>query len=183
MGESFEDDLKAIAQDVNARRFDDHGQPRGRGINARLRVERDIAELLGIAKGLLADGRIVEEEARYLHQWGAHHRDALMRWPASLLFTRVRQMFVDNRIDEAERLELQEVLSAFVGGEMSITLGYEGAAELPLDQPAPLVCWQGEVYVFTGKFAYGTWRQCQFDTTGGPAARSRDVGAAARAQI
>jgi hypothetical protein len=30
--------------------------------------------------------------------------------------------------------------------------------------PPPLMSWDGEVYVFSGRFAYGTRHQCQMDT-------------------
>lgn len=41
-------------------------------------------------------------------------------------------------------------------------LGYEGATELPLDTPAPLMCYgPDEVDVFTGEFAYGSRADCE----------------------
>jgi NAD-dependent DNA ligase len=160
---TFEDDVKQIAQQIARAHVDDNGQPRRTAINAKARAERDITELLGIAKGLLADGRVVDEEAEYLRQWGSNHPDALTRWPASLVFSRLTQMFSDGKIDDAERAELQHMLSALVGGEISVSLGYEGSCELPLDVPPPLVGWHREVFVFTGRFAYGTRGQCAYE--------------------
>ena len=160
---SFEDDVKAIARDLASNRCDEHGQPRGAAINAKRRAERDLTELLGIAKGLIADGQIVDAEAGYLHNWGRNHPDALAHWPASLIFTRLQQMLADGRVDDAERIELRDILTQLAGGEIAITHGYEGASELPLDTPPPLICWDGEVYVFTGKFAYGTRTHCTIE--------------------
>ena len=72
----------------------------------------------------------------------------------------------DERIDDAERLELQELLGALVGGTTSLLLGYEGPTTLPLDVPAPLICWgPDEVYVFTGRFAYGPRAICEREVT------------------
>jgi NAD-dependent DNA ligase len=161
---SFEDDAKRIAQDLGRAHFDPHGQPKNPALNVKQRAERDVTELLGVAKGLLADGVIVEEEANYLRAWGLNHPDALRQWPASLIFSRLTQMFADGQIDDLERRELRDILEQVVGGEISVALGYDGVtSELPLDVPPPLVCWDGEVYVFTGKFAYGTRQQCQMD--------------------
>lgn len=160
---NFEDDVKTIARDIAARHYDDHGQPRATAINAKRRAERDLTELLGIAKGLIADGTIVDEEATYLRDWGSNHPDALAQWPASLIFSRLQQMFADGVIDDAERVELRDILTQLSGGQIAITHGYEGASELPLDTPPPLISWQGEVYVFTGKFAYGTRTHCTIE--------------------
>ena len=41
---------------------DDHGQPDA-AINVERRVRRDMAEMLGLCKGVLVDGEVSEEEA------------------------------------------------------------------------------------------------------------------------
>jgi hypothetical protein len=138
--------------------LDPHGQPINPFFNRKRRTERDLSELLGLAKGMLSDGIVNEMEASYLRSWGLNHPDALMQWPTCLIFTRLNQFLAnDGRIDNAEREELQALLGDLVGGTASLLLGYEGATTLPLDRPPPLICWgPDEVYVFTGKFAYGT---------------------------
>jgi hypothetical protein len=154
---------------------DPHGTPFNVTFNARNRTERDLAEMLGLAKGMLADGIVNDEEARYLNAWGANHPDALGQWPLSLIFTRLQQFFADGRVDEDERLELQEILASLVGGTASLTLGYEAGTTLPLDTPPPLICWQQEVYVFTGRFAYGPRRICEMEALTRGAAVADDV--------
>ena len=63
---------------------------------------------------------------------------------------------------ETVRRELQGLLADLVGGTASLLLGYEGASTLPLDAPPPLISWASdEVYVFTGRFAYGPRRACE----------------------
>jgi hypothetical protein len=37
------------------------------------RTERDLSELLGLAKGMLSDGVITEDEATYLRAWCHNH--------------------------------------------------------------------------------------------------------------
>jgi hypothetical protein len=140
--------------------LDEHGQPRNVLINAARRCERDISELLGLAKGVLADGIVNQEEAAYLHAWAANHPAAISRWPLSLIFSRMTQIFADGIVDDAEREELKTLLASLIGGTESIVLGYDAATQLPLDTPPPLVCWHQEVYVFTGRFAYGTRDHC-----------------------
>lgn len=146
--------------------LDPHGQPYNALFNRARRTERDLSEMLGLAKGMLSDGVVVEAEARYLHEWGVNHPDALDRWPNSLIFARLQQAFADGTIDDDERLALHDLLASLVGGTASLLLGYEGATTLPLDSPAPLVCWgPDDVYVFTGRFAYGTRADCEREAT------------------
>ncbi len=78
----------------------------------------------------------------------------------------LQQYFADGRIDDQERAELHDLLARLVGGTIAITLGYEAATTLPLDTPAPLICWgPDDVYVFTGRFAYGTRAHCEQEAT------------------
>jgi NAD-dependent DNA ligase len=141
---------------------DPHGQPYNVAFNRSRRTERDLSELLGLAKGVLADGVVNEAEATFLHEWGRNHPDAVVHWPLNLIFSRLKQFFADGHIDEEERAELQQLLTALVGGTASIMLGYDAATALPLDDPPPLICWgPDEVYVFTGQFAYGTRNHCE----------------------
>jgi hypothetical protein len=143
------------------RALDEHGQP-SEIVNARRRAARDVSELLGLAKGLIADGVVNGEEASFLRLWGANHPDALSVWPNSLIFARLDRMFTDGRIDQTEQEELRGLLADLVGGQASVTLGYDGASTLPLDQPPPLICHgPDEIFVFTGRFAYGPRHTCE----------------------
>ena len=142
--------------------YDEHGQPSNPVYHAARRTLRDASELLGIAKGVLADGSVNDNEAKFFAQYVASHPEIDGDPVLRLLATRVRHIFADGRVDEEERHELNTLLEDLVGGRASLTLGYDAATELPLDKPAPLMCYgRDEVYVFTGRFAYGTRRQCQ----------------------
>lgn len=140
-------------------RLDEHGQPPS-AANARSRTERHIAELLGIAKGLLADGVVNNQEIEYLEQWAASHPEAREHWPECVVFARLQRALSDGRIDEDDRTELKAVLTGLVGGTVSMLLGEAGTSELPLDVPPPLICWAEEVYVFTGRMAYASRAVC-----------------------
>lgn len=139
---------------------DDHGQPHP-VLNAARRTVRDCAELLGIAKGVLVDGVVTPEEALLVNQWLVTHPDVENDPVLRLLSSRVRHIFSDGRVDDEEREELKGLLDDLVGGRAALTLGYDASTALPLDKPAPLMCYgPDEVYVFTGRFAYGTRKQC-----------------------
>lgn len=141
--------------------FDPHGQPYNVLFNRAGRTERDLSELLGLAKGMLSDGVITADEATYLQSWCHNHADAVDHWPANQIGARLLRAFADGQIDDAERADLRDLLAALVGGTASMVLGYEAASTLPLDDPAPVCCWPAQVYVFTGRFAYGTRATCE----------------------
>jgi NAD-dependent DNA ligase len=141
--------------------FDSHGQPLNIRFNRARRAERDICELLGLARGLLADGVVTADEAILLHDWVTRHKDALDHWAVRTVHDRLVAHFEDGLIDEEERADLKVLLDSLVGGELSAVCDADAATTLPLDQPLPTIEWTGKVYVFTGKFAWGTRQDCE----------------------
>jgi hypothetical protein len=111
---------------------------------------------------MLSDGVVSDQELGYLRDWMGNHPDACRCWPLNVIAPRLAKAFEDGRIEEDERADLHNVLAALVGGKECLLLGYEGATELPLDTPPPLMSYgPDEVYVFTGRFAYGTRATCE----------------------
>ena len=141
--------------------LDPHGQPYNIRFNRARRAERDLSELLGLAKGLLADGVVTSEEAVLVGQWVCNHPAAAEQWPVNRLAQRLQRIFQDGQVDDGERAELAELLTALVGGTAGVILGEDAATELPVDDPCPSFDWPGSVFVFTGKFAFGTRADCQ----------------------
>lgn len=141
--------------------LDDDGQPMSPWLNRTRRLERDCAEMLGLAKGVLADGTITVAEADLVRDWAGQHPDAMGQWPINALKARLDRAFADGRIDEAEREDLSALLAAIVGGTAGMVGGEGATTALPLDQPQPALAWTGSVFVFTGKFAFGPREACQ----------------------
>jgi NAD-dependent DNA ligase (contains BRCT domain type II) len=141
--------------------LDPNGQPLNLAFNSARRTERDICELLGLAKGLLADGVVTEAEAGLLHEWTRRHPDAQEYWAITALCKRLERAFSDGVIDEAERADLAELLETLVGGQAGVIAGADASTELPLDRPPPSISWAASVFVFTGKFAFGPRKDCE----------------------
>lgn len=141
--------------------IDPHGQPFNVRFNRARRAERDLSELLGLAKGLLADGEITKEEANHLNNWIASHPAAVEQWPVNRLAERLSRIYQDGHADDDERADLAGLLESLVGGTAGVVLGEDAATELPLDDPPPTIVWPGSIFVFTGKFAYGTRASCE----------------------
>lgn len=145
------------------------GQPFNLRFNRARRAERDISEMLGLVKGLLADGHVSGEETLLLHDWLDSHPDAVEAWPANMLADRLARIMSDGHIDEEERTDLAELLNQLVGGEAGVIDDEQAASELPIDRPPPEVSFPDSVFVFTGKFAFGPRKDCerQVESLGG----------------
>jgi hypothetical protein len=141
--------------------LDEHGQPINMGFNAHRRLERDISELLGLAKGLLADGTVSDTETVLLDQWMGAHPERVSCWPCNQIAARLRAALADGVISDEERVDLAELLAALVGGDAGIIGGDNAATVLPVDRPPPVLVYPGRGFVLTGKFAYATRRVCE----------------------
>jgi BRCA1 C Terminus (BRCT) domain len=141
--------------------LDPHGQPYNIRFNRARRAERDLSEFLGLAKGLLGDGVISGEEASLVANWVVTHPAAAEQWPINHLVRRLTTIFSDGVVDDNERGELAEILASIVGGTAGVILGEDASTELPFDAPPPELRWEDSIFVFTGKFAFGTRADCQ----------------------
>jgi hypothetical protein len=142
-------------------RLDEHGQPVALGLNAHRRLERDISELLGLAKGILADGQVSDAETVLLDQWMRAHPEPVACWPCDQIAARLRIVLADGTIGHEERSDLAELLAQLVGGDAGIIDGDNAATALPLDRPPPLLVYPARSFVLTGKFAYGPRTACE----------------------
>lgn len=141
--------------------LDADGQPLNPSYNRGRRTERDISELLGLVKGVLADGIVTDDEAVLLGKWLMAHPDTMDVWPGKVLADRLTRIFADGVIDEEERRDLEGLLNDLVGGQAGLIVGETAATSLPLDDPAPAIEYPGCEFVLTGRFAMGPRPACE----------------------
>lgn len=132
---------------------------RARRIQEQSRLERDLAELVGVVRGIVADGSVSSEEAERLARWTRENPEVAARWPANLLAHRLEAIVRDGRVDPRERAHLEAVLGqlAHNPGWMAFSL----ATDLPVDDPPPEVLFASRTFVFAGEMAYGPRRACE----------------------
>lgn len=121
-------------------------------------VQRQIDELLGLAKGALLDGKVDQREAEGLLAWLNANSTCLDTWPASVLYDRLRVMLADGILDEDESGELLGLLmqvAAPQGGVETVA-----PTTLPLTIPAPEIVFSGRSFCFTGVFEFGARSLC-----------------------
>lgn len=140
---------------------DEHGQPLNRFYNRKRRCKRSRDELLGLAKGMAADGVINFMEADFLQKWLTSNSEHNDTWPVNVLYNRVSEMLSDNHLDAKEQKELLQLLTEFTGQIEPAEQLENMATTLPLDRPAPPIVFPGKAYCFTGRMVCGTRGECQ----------------------
>jgi NAD-dependent DNA ligase len=139
---------------------DDNGIP-PRFAYAEKLIDRQVQEMLGLAKGIICDGVVNDAEVVALRQWFLANPDVTMKYPGNHLAARVMATFEDGIVDEDERAELTHLLTSLVG-EPEIGVGnMNNTTRLAFNNPLPFVLFDGREFVFTGTCAYGTRKKCE----------------------
>lgn len=135
------------------------GQPLNLSFNARRRIDAGIDELLGLIRGVTADGEVTEREADALLYWCSRHEEIMNDWPVNVLIRRLSRIYADGVVEDHERDDLKLLLSEIIG-EKDAPLAAP-VTSLPLCRPAPAVVFAARTFVLTGQFALGPRRVCE----------------------
>ena len=123
--------------------------------------DRQIDTLIGLAKGITADGIVNQAEAEFLHEWLVLNRFTIQDNSIFQdLFNRVSTMLEDGVLDSDEQTELFSALRTFTG-DRSQGGEFMKSSRLPIDQPEPGILFLGKRFLFTGTCARGTRRECE----------------------
>lgn len=125
--------------------------------------DRNIDELIGISRGLLADGKIVEDEAKFLLNWieSNFKEDDLNSYPISTIYDRLKKVLADNILDDEESIEIKELLENFTGGTLITEQTKSMSSTLPLCTDISNVTFESKTFCLTGAFTIGTRKQCE----------------------
>jgi hypothetical protein len=144
---------------IHARWWSAVAMPRERSRNSRRIQDRLIDELIGISRGVIADGVVAESEAIFIGRWIETHREVANRWPVNVLYARITELLKDGKLAVDEQHELLRTLREITGGGMSY-VAPNRPTSLPLTHPEPVITFDGSVFALTGKFVFGTSAEC-----------------------
>lgn len=134
--------------------------PRDVATDVRL-LGRSCESLIGIAAGIIADGKVNKQEIQFLSTWLSEHGELAMSWPGEVIFKRVQHVLADGVITEEECLYMQKTLTDLVGGSFADDGGIAvNPVALPVDTDAVINVSQA-TFCFTGQFIYGTRAACE----------------------
>lgn len=128
---------------------------------SRDRIEsRQVDELIGLARGLIADGMINQQEVEFLQKWLVANGSASDQPMINTLYKRVTEILADGVVDQVEMAELLDTLSRFANRDFELGETLK-ATSLPLSIPAPSLTFTGKNYCFTGTFNFGQRKHCE----------------------
>lgn len=122
--------------------------------------DRQIDTLIGISKGIIADGEVVKSEAEFLYNWLIQSRQISDNPIIINLLKKVDLMLEDGILDNEESIEIMSLLRK-ISGDSSTIGELSKTTSLPLNTPAPSVIFTNKTFLFTGTCAYGSRKQCQ----------------------
>lgn len=122
--------------------------------------DRHIDELVGLAKGIAADGKVTHEEVEFLEKWLCAHLSITDNDAVRKLYQRVHEILSDGIVDEDEKQELFDTLSRLSARDFSTPATFSMTA-LPLSEPAPALSFPGKQYSFAGMFEFGKRKACE----------------------
>ncbi len=166
-------ELGATLQGKRATAADEHGQPLSHWYNLTLRIRRKTDEMIGLLRGIIADDVVSPREVERLAEWLLVNQEAAVVWPIDVVLERVGQILEDGIIDDEEREDLRVIIAEIVGAPDASPFETL-AASLPLTRPAPPMHFADRVFVFTGRFAWGSRSKLvkEVTTRGGVGAES-----------
>jgi NAD-dependent DNA ligase len=125
---------------------------------------RQIDELIGLARGLIADGAINQLEVEFLQKWLVAHGSVSDQPIIRSLYLRVNEILADGILDRNEMAELLDTLNRLADRDFELGETLK-ATSLPLSSPQPQLSFHGQTYCFTGTFNFGQRKHCEQEVT------------------
>lgn len=130
-------------------------------LRALQRLEQGLAEMVGLVRGVIADGAVTSVEAEHLGQWARDNPEIATRYPANILSRRLERIFLDGRVDRRERRRLASLLAQLAENPAGLAGGFRLATDLPITRPMPEIAFERQTFVFAGEMAYGPTHACE----------------------
>ena len=121
--------------------------------------DRQVDTLIGLSKGILANGEVDLKEAEYLYGWLIQNALASDNPVIHNLLEKVDTMLADGVLDAEESTELLNILQK-ISGDPSAIGELSKSTSLPINDPPPNIIFKGKRFLFTGTCAFGTRQQC-----------------------
>jgi NAD-dependent DNA ligase len=123
-------------------------------------ASRQIDELIGLARGLIADGALNQLEVEFLQKWLVANGSVSDQPVIRTLYVRINEILADGIVDENEMSELFDTLNCLSNSDFELGETLK-ATSLPLNSPAPKLTFSGQSYCFTGTFNFGQRKHCE----------------------
>lgn len=123
-------------------------------------ASRQIDELIGIARGVAADGALNQKEVEFLQKWLAASEVVSNHPVIRTLYTRIDEALSDGNLDSDECTDLLDTLEKLSSRDFELGEVLKSTT-LPLCDPAPNVVFIDRQFCFTGTFLFGQRKFCE----------------------
>ena len=122
-------------------------------------ARRPLGELLGIARGLLADRKLSDDEIHFLNEWMEAHYSIASTFPGNAVHERIKTVLEDGVITEEERSHLVDTLSMLIDDRLEDLAEQVDLTELWFDEVGSIE-FERTRFCLTGNFVYGSRDVC-----------------------
>lgn len=127
---------------------------------ASAQLKQSLGELLGLAKGMLADQELSDSEIRFLHDWLEKRYHMTSSFPGNVIHKRIKEVLEDGVVTEEERSHLVETLKTLVEDRLEDLADQVDLTELWFDEVG-LIDFDNARFCLTGNFVYGPKDVCE----------------------
>jgi NAD-dependent DNA ligase len=122
--------------------------------------DRQVTELVGVCRGLIADGLVNEREAEFLQKWLAANAGVTGNVVVCNLLRQITSLLEGRAAHHDEAKELFDTLEKFTGNDIELGETLKSCS-LPFDEPPPRLSFKEMKYCFTGTFVFGPRNDCE----------------------
>ena len=122
-------------------------------------LKQSLGELLGLARGMLADQRLSNSEIETLQTWLLEHAEVTRSFPGNVIQSRIEEVLEDGIITGEERTYLVDTLNQLIEGRLEKVAEKIDITELWFDE-AGEIDFDRSRFCLTGNFVYGPIRVC-----------------------
>ena len=117
-------------------------------------------ELLGLARGLMADQKLNDSEIEFVSEWLDKRSAIKSVFPGNVIYERIREVLADGLVTEEERQHLVDTLNILIEGRLEELADEVEVNEFWFDQVGPIDFHEAR-FSLTGNFVYGPEKACQ----------------------
>lgn len=123
-------------------------------------LKQSLGELLGLARGLLADQELSDAEIRFIDDWLDQRFEITSSFPGNVIHTRIKEVLEDDVITEEERSHLVSTLTMLIEDRLEDLAEQVDLTELWFDEVG-LIDFHNARFCLTGNFVYGPLTVCK----------------------
>jgi hypothetical protein len=123
-------------------------------------LKQSLGELLGLARGLMADQELTDSEIRFLDDWLEDRYSMTSSFPGNVIHQRIKDVLEDGVVTEEERSHLVETLNMLIEDRLEDLAEQVDLTELWFDDVG-LIDFNKARFCLTGNFVYGPEDVCR----------------------